>query len=211
MSNTSLNDVVITYDENINSENRLKNLIRSIESGCEGYNEIVIIGDKPEWLQGVIHIGFNGASGQDDLLKNQFRKLKAACISKRITDSFYWVDADDISIKFDARKATRISIPAGSVMEYRPKGKEKIAYEHTVKMMDRRGFSMKHNYFNKYPMSINKERLMNVIEDIHFETKYGYCIKTMYANFNRLPPTEKEIEILNLTEFTKPSTYEKIN
>lgn len=205
-----MNDIVITYDQKLNSENRLKQIIRSIENNCEGYNEIILVGDKPDWIQGVIYIGFSGANGEDDRLKNQFRKLKAACISGKTTDSFYWVDADDISIKFDARKATRISMSEDSVMGYRPKGKEKIAYEHTVKLMERRGFGMQNNYFNRYPMSFTKERLMNTIDDVHFETRYGYCIKTLYANFNRLKPTEKQIEILNLTEFINPSTYEKI-
>ena len=205
-----LNDVLITYDENINSENRLKMILRAIENSCEGFNEIILVGDKPEWIQGVIHIGFNGCNGPDDLLKNQYRKLRAVCLNRNVTDGIYWVDADDTLIKFDARKGTRISIPDGSLMSYRPKGKEKISYDHTEKLMKRRGFGMNANFFNKYPMSFSKEKLKNTFDDIDFETRYGYCIKTLYANFNRLRPTEREIEILNLTDYTTKSSYEKI-
>lgn len=199
-----MNDIVITYDKNINSENRLRLILRAIEEECTGYNEIVIIGDLPDWIQGVIHIGFTGSESTETLLRTQYRKLKAACISVRVTESFYWVDADDTPVKFDARKGTRLKH-----FGYVYKGKEKISYDHTLKLMKRRGFD--HDvYFNKFPMSFNKERLMNTFEDIDFETKYGYCIKTLYANFNRLKETQMT-KILNLTDYTNKSTYERVN
>lgn len=206
-----MNDIVITYDEKVNSENRLKLILRAIESNCEGYNEIVLVGDKPDWLQGVIHIGFSGVEDKDYLIKNQYRKLQAACISGKTTDSFYWVDADDLIVWFDARRATRICIPEKSVMTYKPKGKEKIIKVHTDKLMERRGFGLNSNFFNKYPMSMNKEKLMNTFSDIDFETKFGYCIKTLYANFNRLKATEKEIQTLDLQINKTKSSYERID
>ena len=75
--------------------------------------------------------------------------------------------------------------------------------------MKRRGF--KDIYFNRYPMSMQKSRLQDTFDDIDFETKYGYCIKTMYANFNRLKPTGSEIEHLDLLSETNFSTYERID
>lgn len=210
MSKTTLNDIVITFDEKLNTENRLRHILRAIENSCIGYNEIIIIGDKPDWLQGVIHIGFNGEESKDQVLKNKYRKLKSVCLNKSITEGFYWIDADDAIIKFDATRATRIALKEESVLSYKPKGTEIISLQHTKDLMNRRGFTHKGIYFNKFPMSFTKEKLRNTFDDIDFETKYGYCIKTLYANFNRLNPTEKEIEILNLTDFINPSTYEKI-
>lgn len=209
IKNSILNDIIITYDENINSENRLRLLLRSIEQNCEGYNEIVIVGDKPDWLQGVIHIGFSGSDPQYSM-RNKYQKLRAACMRMDITPVFYWVDADDHAVKFDARKGLRVSIPENSVMSYRPKNHEKICLKHTEDLMKRRGF--RDIYFNRYPMSMQKKRLQDTFDDIDFETKYGYCIKTMYANFNRLKPTTTEIEHLDLTLFTDgKSTYERID
>lgn len=203
-----MNDIIITYDQNLNSENRLRLLLRSIENHCEGYNEIVIVGDKPEWIQGVIHIGFSGDEAKYSM-RNKYKKLRAACLRKDITPVFYWVDADDHAVKFDARKALRVSIPENSVMAYRPKNHEKICLKHTEDLMKRRGF--KDIYFNRYPMSMQKSRLQNTFDDIDFETKYGYCIKTMYSNFNRLKPTGSEIEHLDLLSETNFSTYERID
>lgn len=202
-----MNDIVITYDEKINSDNRLRLMLRAIENNCEGYNEIVLIGDKPEWIQGVIHIGFNGADKQYQL-KNKYQKIKAACMRSSITSAFYWVDADDHIIKFDARKGLRVSVPEDSVLAYKPKNHEVISLHHTKQIMKRRGFS-DNIYFNKYPMSFSKERLQNTFDDIDFETKFSYCIKTLYANFNRLKPTDSEIEHIDLTKQIKPSTYER--
>lgn len=204
-----MNDIVITYDKQINSENRLKLLIRSIENNCEGFNEIVIVGDKPDWIQGVVHIGFSGVEDKNYLMKNQYRKLKAACISGKVTDSFYWVDADDYLIWFDARKATRISLKESHPDYYKPKGKEVIVKTHTDKLMVRRGFGTSQSYFNKFPMSMSRDRLMNTFNDIDFETKFGYCIKTLYANFNRFKPTQRIINILDLQKNKTKSSYER--
>lgn len=202
-----MNDIIITYDQNLNSENRLRLLLRSIENHCEGYNEIVIVGDKPEWIQGVIHIGFSGDEAKYSM-RNKYQKLRAACLRKDITPVFYWVDADDHAVKFDARKALRVSIPEDSVMAYKPKNHEKICLKHTEDLMKRRGF--KDIFMNRFPISLSKHRLQNTFDDIDFETRYGYDIKTLYCCFNRLKPTNSGLELLNLQEFTKPSSYEKI-
>lgn len=203
-----MNDIVITYDSGLNTEGQLRHILRSIENHCTGYNEIVIVGDLPEFIQGVVHIGFNG-SEQKFLLRNQYRKLRAACLSSSVSDSFYWVDASDTMIPFDARRATRISIPDGSIFSYRPVGTEKISLKHTRDMMKRRGFLSDGDFFNKYPMSFSKQKLKNTFDDIDFETKYGYCIKTLYANFNRLPPKGDITELTRITKTTKKSSYER--
>lgn len=210
MTNTTLNDIVITYDSKQNSENRLRQIIRGIENDCSGYNEIYIVGDKPDWLQGVVHIGFSDCESKRFHMKNKYRKLKAAILNSGLTENFYWIDSDDDIPVFDATDPMRICIDESSIFNHKPKGTDKICLEHTNKLMSRRGFSKK-NYFNRFPMSLNKDRLRNTFDDIDFETMYGYCIKTMYANFNRLQPTSGYIPTIDLTVYTKPSTYEKIN
>lgn len=203
-----MNDIVITYDECLNNENQLRHILRSIENHCEGYNEVVIVGHLPEWVQGVRNIGF-ASSPKEYLLRNQYRKLRAVCLNPDITEGFYWVDTSDTIIPFDARKATRISIPDGSVFSYRPVGTEKISLKHTKDMMRRRGFVSDGDFFNKYPMSFSKVRLRNTFDDIDFDTKYGYCIKTLYANFNRLAPAGNINELTKITKITTKSSYER--
>lgn len=203
-----MNDIVITYDKNHNSENRLKLVIRAIETHCVGYNEIFIVGDKPDWLQGVIHIDFSSETDKKLLLRHKYRKLKAVCTRKDLTDNFYWVDSDDSIPEFDARKGLRVSIGEDSIFYKKPKGTDKISFEHTKKLMDRRGFKF-NNYFNSFPMSLNKKNVLNIFDDVDFETFYGYCIKTLYCNFNRMKPTNEFMSSIDLTGLKEKSTYEK--
>lgn len=205
-----MNDILITYSKNVNSESRLRQVLRAIENECEGYNEIFLVGEKPDWLQGVVHIDFSDAESKKYYLKNQFRKLKAAVLRPDLTEAFYWIDAGDRIPKFDARDPMRVSISEKSNFYLPPRGHDKISHEHTKKIMARRGFP-DYSYFNDFPISMNKEKLRNTFYDIDFETAYGYCIKTLYCNFNRLKPTNEFMSQLDLTKYNKPSTYEKIN
>lgn len=202
-----MNDIVITYNKNFNTEGRLKQIIRAVENECEGYNEIYIVGEKPDWIQGVIHIDFSDMTDKKHYLRHQFRKLKAVCLNRNLTENFYWIDANDKIAKFDARKALRVSIDESSNFFQRPKGTDKIAYEHTSKIMKRRGFNYG-NFFNDFPISLNKSKLTNTFDEVDFETLYGYCIKTLYCNFNRLKPTHEYMSSLDLTNYNRPSTYE---
>lgn len=203
-----MNDIVITYDKTINNEERLRSMLRCIENECEGYNEIYLIGDAPDWIQGVVHIGFSSEESRKDHLRNLFRKIKAATLRQEMTEAFYWIDADDHIPKFDARTALRVSIEESSNFFTNPKGVHKISYEHTKKIMKRRGF-LNHNYFNRYPMSMSKKRLNNTFDEVDFETSYGYCIKTLYSNFNRFKPTHDFIASFDLAKYIQPSSYEK--
>lgn len=204
-----MNDIVITYDKTINSENRLKLIIRAIEKHCDGYNEIFLIGDKPDWIQGVVHIDFSPEEDKKLLLRHKFKKLKSVCTRKELTDNFYWVDANDSIPVFDARKGLRVSIAEDSIFFQKPKGTDKIAYEHTKKLMSRRGFPSR-NFFNNFPISFNKKNIMNIFDDVDFETFYGYCIKTLYCNFNRMKPTNEFMSSIDLTSLKEKSTYEKV-
>lgn len=200
-------DIVITYDRNINTENRLRLLLRAIENECEGFNEIVLVGDKPDWIQGVIYLPFSDTESKKFHQKNLFRKLKAVCLKKNVTENFYWIDADFVVPKFNAAKAMRISVDE-DVFKYSHSGTEKIMFTHTFNLMKRRGFYNSGSFFNKFPMSMNKKKLMNTFDDVDFETQYGYCIKTLYVNFNRLNQTSGYIHPIDLTKFEEPSTYE---
>lgn len=202
-------DIVITHDKNINTENRLKAVLFAIESECTGYNEIVIVGDKPEWLQGVIHIPFSDTESKKFHQKNLYRKLKAVCLKSSVTENFCWIDSDFVIPKLDFSKATRISIDKYSNFRYQPKGTEKIMYSHTENLMARRGFKNDEDFFNRFPMSFNKKKLMNTFYDIDFESMYGYCIKTLYAKFNRLKSTSGYIHPIDLSLMTGISSYQK--
>lgn len=196
-----MNDIVITFDKIRDSEDNLRQILRGIENHCEGFNEIFIIGDLPDFVQGVVHIGFSGAPDEVKH-KNNYKKLKAACINPKLTSAFCWIDGSDEIVAMDVRKPNRVL----GQMSVSRLGKEKITLEHTLRMMSRRGFLDGYVFFNRYPMTMSKRRLMNTFDEIDFETKFGYCIKTMYVNFNRLLNTNTHKTIQQQTE---KCSYEK--
>lgn len=205
-----MNDIVITYDSSINLESRLKMILRCIEKEFTGFNEIVLIGPKPEWLQGVIHIDFSNCESKRFKIKNDLNKLKAASISRLITDSFVWVDAGDQLSKLDARKAFRISLMEGDEFYIKPKSSEVIIKKHTDSILERRGFGLGYNFFTKYPITFSKDRLLNTFDDADFETPYGYCIKSLYVNFNRFKATDN-LQHVSLIDYKEFCSYELKN
>lgn len=203
-----MRDIVITFDKNINTENRLRLMLRAIENSCSGYNEIYIVGDKPDWIQGVVHIDFSEVESKKFLMKNNFKKLRAATLRRDLTDDFVWIDANDVIPMCDFSNDIRVNISETNPFYRKPIGTDKIIHKHTFDMMHRRGFT-KNNYFNSFPMSINREKLNNTFDEIDFDTAYGYCIKTLYSNFNRLIPTNGYEMPVDLSSYIQSSTYEK--
>lgn len=207
-----MNDIVITFDKEYDDEESLKGILRYIESSCVGFNEIVIVGDKPDWIQGVIYIGFSSAENFKQRMKNKFEKLKAVCLHKSVTKAFVWIDCDFTSVmfskympSFDARKPIRLRDNSYEMI----RSAYRIALERTQKVIKRRGF-FSGIYFNNNPITFRKDRLLNTFDDYDFNSLYGYCIKTLYVNYNRLDEcVQKDSLIINLEKLEKKSSYEK--
>lgn len=49
---------------------------------------------------------------------------------------------------------------------------------------------------------------MSTFDMVDFETQFGYDIKTLYVNFNRMDPAP-QTEPLQNNYYEKPSSYEK--
>jgi hypothetical protein len=75
-------------------DNELRYSIRSVVKNIEGYKNIIIVGHKPEWLTGVIHIPFK-ETGTANI--NIADKLVAACKSKAVSANFLYMQ-DDVFI-----------------------------------------------------------------------------------------------------------------
>lgn len=196
-----MNDIVITYKEKEGSEDKLRQILRKIENEFEGFNEVVIVGDLPEWVQGCASIRYRFHDEKKWEMKNKLKMLHYACEESFVTLNFLWVDQDDILTRINAAKPCRIKADS------RPKGYDQVTLAHTVAMLERRGFH-EEVYLSKYPISFNKLNLIKILDLIDFETPYGYDIKTLYVNFNRLKEC-KQSEPLENEHYVNKSSYEK--
>lgn len=196
-----INDIVITYEETEDNERNLRQILRKIENEFLGFNEIVIVGDIPDWIQGVVTLPFTVEKKRQWKIKNKLLRLQAVCLLKNVTDNFLWIDVGDTLFKIDASKPCRI------LSSLRPSGTDIITDTHTKDLLSRRGFHY-NRYLGPYPISFSKKKLMSTFDMVDFETQFGYDIKTLYVNFNRMDPAP-QTEPLQNNYYEKPSSYEK--
>lgn len=195
-----MNDIVITYKDSESDQSKLRQILRKIENDFSGFNEVILVGDKPNWIQGVIHIPFSITKNVQWKMKNRLLQLQSVCLRKDITDSFLWIDQDDFISSIDATKPCRI------LSNVKPKGHDIITDTHTKELLKSRGFEY-NRYFGPYPMTFNKSKLMTTFEMIDFETMFGYDIKTLYVNFNRMKQAP-QVEKTSKEYYSEKSSYE---
>lgn len=167
--------------------------LRAIEKNLENYGDIFIIGDIPEWIKNVIHIP--AKDNQDDRYKERsiYEKIKLATSIPYITDDFLFMNDDHILLeKFDARNfPTYIK---EDLMEYVDRNKENIEYRttlvNTVAHLRVNGLT-EHNYDTHCPILYNKKMFKN-LGDVNWNEFYGYGIKSLYGNINKIPATFNE-------------------
>lgn len=197
-----MNDIVITYRNGEGSEEKLRQILRKIENEFSGFNEIAVIGDIPEWIQGVIKIPHRYDNDIRWIMRDNLKMLQCACLNQDISLNFLWIDYLDTLYRIDASKACRI--PMSKSMTH--VGHRKITFQHTQRLLERRGFQFT-DYFSRFPISFSKINLMKTFDLVDFETLYGYDIKTLYVNFNRYKPAI-QCQWLKSDHYDEKSSYE---
>lgn len=182
-------EIVLTTAENTDFEN-VRMALRSIEKHVRNFDEIVIIGHKPDWIQGVIHIPFSSPISDKENAKNTLKKLLSACISPKISENFiHWPINACVLKNMPINKYPYYTIGKCSDLKKKSKIKEdKLLLEHTSRFLANRGFS--DNYFGgSFPIQYSKSKFLSTFDfkDENFETYYGYCIRTIYCHCNRIP------------------------
>lgn len=190
----------------------LKTLIRSIEKYVMDYNEIVIVGEKPYWIQGVIHIPHSHATDKKWKEKNVYDKVSAACLHSDVSFNFVFID-NGFRCFYETTfcknlRWTYFGTCRGSSMALGTI--EKLKFKRTSDFLLRRGFR---DFNAEWPSPIifNKREFLCTFEEENWRTPYGYCMKSLYCAVNKKPMT-RMIDPLLLKEteekFTEKSSYE---
>lgn len=182
-------DIVLPLAKSKNDFLDLRYFLRSVERHVRNYNEIVIVGSKPSWIQGVIHIPYSEATDKKWKEKNIMNRVLAACIDRRVTDDFFFCNDDFVFLdKVDAVKypyyysgTCKNSYDNNFGNPYR-----KTMY-HTMTFLESRGYTDR-NFDAHCPIIYNKKKFLSTFDDrdINFETPFGYGVKTLYASCNRV-------------------------
>lgn len=187
-----MSDILIPLGKSKINYLDLRYVLRGIEKHVMNYDEIFIVGQKPDWIQGVVHLPFEDDPNPQWKERNIFRKIEHACKDKRLSDNFFMFNDDHFIIEdIDAEnypfyyKGTCYQSMVANQSFYR------ATMNHTRKLLERRGFE-DINADTHTPIIYNKHEFLTTFEPEHWETKYGYGIKSIYCAFNKKPMTYME-------------------
>lgn len=157
----------------------LRYCLRSIVKHLSGYGDIFLIGDKPDWVQNVIHIPATDGDMTYDKERNIFNKLMIACRDERVSEEFLMVHDDHYLLKdFVAGEFPYYS--DGPFAEQMSISDYKHTIANTADFFKYGHIYNAQHYDVHCPIIFNKD-CAQWLHAINWEKKYGYCIKSCYC------------------------------
>lgn len=172
-------DLFFPYKQSNWDGEELKFAIRSFVKHTK-FDRIFVMGDKPEWLQNVVHIPFKDLAGFENKEANIKNKILEVCKTD-ISDPFIFAN-DDIFICRDIDLETlpfyydkELTFKQGEVKNYRRSVNNTYTYlkEKNLPVL---------NYDIHIPIKYHKGAFQYLMNKISWRVPYGYIIKSLYCN-----------------------------
>ena len=155
--------------------------LRSVEKNLSGVGKVFIVGNLPPFLTNVIHLPAEDIHQVPD--KNILHKLKIVCNHPDISENFLSLNDDHYLLGvFNA--GTFPYHYHGTIDEYiarRGHDTYRLRVGESNKFLKQKGKPNK--YFDiHYPILYNKKAFLEIFEQTDPNNKWGYVIKSIYAN-----------------------------
>ena len=176
-------DIVIPLGTGSKDNLELQYALLSIEKYLSGYGKIFIIGEKPKFTNGFIHIPAHDTKGRKQY--SLMNKLCVAAEDERISEDFIYYHDDHFLLK-PLHVSEIKAWTSGTMQEALNKatGRYYEAVKNTCHIV---GFDAP--YFDLHvPCVFNKKRLRIISQGDW--PQFGYVIKSLY--FNTFPPEDLE-------------------
>jgi hypothetical protein len=189
------------------NDNELRYTLRAIERNLKGFRNIVIVGQKPDWLKNVKHIpaGDPLPSNADG---NITLKTLKACESNDVTDDFLFMN-DDHVITHPTHIEDIPDYYKQDFEEYQEgywnNSLHRIRVYRTWQALKEAGYSTI-NFELHVPNMINKKKYIDAVNRFSFDKDIGLCPKSLYGNLAVNWDTMKKIK--DPTIFIKKSMDE---
>jgi len=176
-------DVIIPLGKgSLWQDNELRYALRSIEKNLKDYENIVIVGEKPEWVTGVHFIP------QDDPYRckerNIMEKVRTACLTATVSDLFLFSN-DDIYFMEPISIHEVLYWHSGTIASY-SEGKRLNGYMECMKrtnaILIERGVVEPLYYDIHVPIPYAKKLFLEVMAKYEWRQKSTYTIKSLYCN-----------------------------
>jgi len=171
--------------------NELRYCLRSIEANLTGWEQIFLIGEKPDWLKTnyrLVHLPFEESAGARVKESNINRKILHYCQRNERDSDFLFMNDDHFILKpinapdfpTHYKGALKDSIEATS------RGNRYIkTLSNTLEVLKKKGVKQPMNYDTHAPIIYNIGKYIDTVGSLQFPC-YGYGIKTMYCELNRI-------------------------
>lgn len=155
----------------------LRMALRSVEKHLTGYGDIFIIGEKPAWIQNVIHIPATDGTQTYDKERNIFNKIMIACNDERVSEDFLFMNDDHYLL----RDYEAVQFPyyyEGLLQDYKTVSQYKHTIWNTLKVHEA---CFDDKYFDIHCPIVYKKKYLALLNQLDWNIPYGYAIKSLYC------------------------------
>lgn len=167
------------------NDNELRFSLRSVVKNLRGVRNIVVVGNRPDWIDSVLHIPardvFNPSENADG---NIISKVLRACRHKDVSDDFLFINDDHLILK----PIAAIDVPPfhkGDMTTFSAKYWQlnfwRKRLRRTMEILVHRGLPALH-YDCHTPIVFNKKRFEEVVKKYAYYDGIGYTMKSLYGN-----------------------------
>ena len=175
-------DIIYPYINSVWGGLELRYSLRSVEKYISGVRNVYIIGDKPDWINNVIHVPSKHNPNIHAKEKNICDKILLAFSLPDITDNiavfnddhYICRDIDLVSLPYYYDK--ELSLKHGvNLNSYR------MSINNTVEYLMNKNLPFL-NYDIHIPILYKKTEFQDIMKNADWRKPYGYVIKSLYCN-----------------------------
>lgn len=190
----SFMDLVVPLGKSKTDYLDLRYALRSIEKFTT-IDKVYLIGEKPSWIQNIIHYGYPDIKGEAWKERSIYQKTALACQIPEVSDNFLFSNDDIVLLKeIDVENYPYYSKGTCYQSMLKNKSTYRATMNHTRKVLAELGLE-DFNADGHCPIIFNKEKFLTSFTDRMWDIPYGYGMKTIYCAKNNkelIPMADKK-------------------
>lgn len=191
-SNPILMDLFFPLSESHNDHIELKYCLRSVQKYLSDVGKVFVVGANPSWIKDIEHSPFPDVEGARYRENNIFHKTKAGCLIPEMSDDFLFMN-DDIFLLTGFKASQYPNLYSGNLHETMRSRHVRDPYQQTVIQTMSFLMSMRlttNDYDIHCPIIYNKAKYLKSVGSLKWDRAFGFCIKSLYGNMNKIGGTE---------------------
>lgn len=182
-----LHAVDVVYPLNKGSlwdDNELRYSLRSLEIFFPRVWNVFIIGHRPEWLKGVVHIASDNEGRSRDM--RIMNKAFQACRDPRVSKTFLFMNDDHFFLKPFLQFPFLHGGSLETKLNYSKPGAYTGAIGNTVALLQELGRKQIKHFDIHCPIEYDKGKFLELLKVIEPDIKNGYIIKSLYCGYHNI-------------------------